>query len=81
MSKRYYFFSDDHNGWLQVEKSEIPKGNGFFFTNKSRQDDSYYYLDEDVDAKNFLNLLDEQVEIIDLPPSESEHPIRNYPKI
>ena len=51
----YKWIIDIGHAWLQVSKREYEL-NGFQASAYSYQDDTYVYLEEDMDASNYLNL-------------------------
>lgn len=72
---------DAAHGWLKVPRSIIPELR-FPISSYSYMDDEYVYLEEDLDAQQFLDAADKAnctINIIDIHDGLSS-PIRNLPR-
>ncbi len=72
-------FCDPGHGWLRVRKSLVAKS-GVTITPYSYQDETYAYLEEDLDAHTFLRWLKAQGReyTIEQVTCNGDSPIRSY---
>ena len=76
----YKWIVDIGHAWLQVSKREYEL-NGFQASTHSYQDETYVYLEEDVDATRYLNLYQPNPTEIPEVIYEGLCPVRQMPRI
>lgn len=76
--------SDSSHGWLRVPKSLVIRLNILpDITPYSYEDDSWYYLEEDQDARTFSNaMINAHLKFITTNVNDGDSsPIRNLPRV